>query len=151
LGPVPRSELGDELRNEWSDVRTPVSERGNTDGDALNPVKEVRAKAPGAHLVLERPQSREDQAHVSLMFGRPAPSHEPSILDEPEELRLHRQGHLAALVQKQRPPLGRFNLSLDLFGGTGEGALLMAEQFALEQRVRDGRAVDGDERSRLSW
>ena len=31
-------------------------------------------------------------------------------------------------------------------GGAGEGALLVAEQLVLEQRLRDGRAVDGDER-----
>ena len=32
----------------------------------------------------------------------------------------------------------------------GEGALLVAEEFALQQRLRDGRAVDGQERLGLA-
>src|SRR5439155_24530565 len=31
--------------------------------------------------------------------------------------------------------------------GTGEGALLVAEELALEQILRDGVAIDGDKRS----
>ena len=38
------------------------------------------------------------------------------------------------------------NMPALLRPGVGEGAFLVAEQLALEQRFRDGRAVDGDER-----
>ena len=43
------------------------------------------------------------------------------------------------------PPLGDFDLAERLLRGAGERALLVAEQFALEQRLGNRRAVDGDE------
>ena len=49
-------------------------------------------------------------------------------------------------VQKQRPPAGDFELAAGFAKRVGEGALDVAEQLAFQERVGDGRAVDGDER-----
>ena len=46
------------------------------------------------------------------------------------------------------PPLACSNLPWVCLHGAGEGALLVAEQLALEQVLRDRRAVDRDERLR---
>ena len=43
------------------------------------------------------------------------------------------------------PPIGLDELADVLLGGAGEGALLVAEQDALDQIVGDGAAIDGDE------
>ena len=58
-------------------------------------------------------------------------------------LRLHR--HVADLVEEQRAALGLLEAPGGALGGAGEGAFLMAEQFALDEVVRDRRHVDGDE------
>jgi hypothetical protein len=42
--------------------------------------------------------------------------------------------------------LALFELADPLPVGPGEGALLVAEQLALEERLGDGGAVDGEER-----
>ena len=42
--------------------------------------------------------------------------------------------------------MGQLEPSLALTDGAGERPFLVAEQLALEQRFRQGRAVDGDER-----
>jgi hypothetical protein len=41
--------------------------------------------------------------------------------------------------------VGRLDLAEGGLGRAGEGALLVAEELALQQRLGDGRAVDGDE------
>ena len=44
------------------------------------------------------------------------------------------------------PPLAASSLPRARSCGAGEGALLVAEELALEERLGDGRAVDRDER-----
>ncbi len=69
-----------------------------------------------------------------------------ALLQEAQQLGLQRQRHVADLVEKQRAAVGELELAGRLPHRAGEGALLVAEQLALEQRFRDGRAVDRDER-----
>ena len=66
-------------------------------------------------------------------------------LEHPQKLRLDPRAHLADLVEKQRALVGGFKLSGLALGGAGEGALFVAEQFALQERLRQGRAVHADE------
>ena len=63
-------------------------------------------------------------------------------------LRLHR--HVADLVEKQRAAFGLFEAPGGALVGAGEGALLVAEQFALDEVARNRRHVDGDERAFLA-
>ncbi len=60
-------------------------------------------------------------------------------------LRLHR--HVADLVEEQRPAGGLLELAEMPRDGTGESALLVAEQLALDQFGGNGCGVDRDERS----
>ena len=55
---------------------------------------------------------------------------------------------VAYLVQKQSPAVGQLEFAPAGGGGAGEGALLVAEQLALQQLGRDGGAVYFDERTR---
>src|SRR5262249_50918409 len=59
--------------------------------------------------------------------------------------------HFGDLVEEQRPAVGGLDLALPLRVGAGEGAPLVTEELALEQRLRDGAAVDGDEGSVAPW
>ena len=56
-------------------------------------------------------------------------------LEHSQKLRLDRRAHLADLVQKQCSLVGGLELAGLALGGTGEGALLVAEEFALEERL----------------
>ena len=55
-------------------------------------------------------------------------------------------GHVADLVEKQRAAVGQLEAARAVRDGAGEGALLVAEQLRLEQRLRQRGAVDLDER-----
>src|SRR5439155_15430376 len=55
--------------------------------------------------------------------------------------------HLADLVEEERALVGELELPELLGVGVGERALLVPEELALEERLRDGGAVERDERT----
>src|SRR5207237_8813943 len=63
-----------------------------------------------------------------------------------QQLDLRRRRRLADLVEEQRAAVGELEAALAPIGGAGERAFFVAENFALEQRLRNRRTVDGDER-----
>ena len=51
-------------------------------------------------------------------------------------------GELTDFIEKHGPALGNFELALLLDNGSGEGALLVAEELAFEQRLGQRGAID---------
>ena len=67
------------------------------------------------------------------------------LLDGPQQLGLEIERQVADLVEEERAAARQLELADPLLHGAGEGALLVAEQMALDQVPRDRRHVDGDE------
>ena len=67
------------------------------------------------------------------------------LLNQAEDLRLQRERKFPDLVEEERAALGHFDPAQFSRVGAGKSALLVAEEFVLEERFRDRRAVDGDE------
>src|SRR4029450_11994669 len=82
---------------------------------------------------------------VGLALG--AEAAELPFLQDAQELRLGTGLHLRHLVEKQGAAVGKLEAALAALDGAGEGALLVAEDLALQQRLGNGRAVDGHERA----
>src|SRR5262249_58658099 len=70
---------------------------------------------------------------------------ERSVLEEAQELHLHRRRDLADLVEEEGPALGDLDVSGLALAGAGEGALLAAEELALEEGLGQRGAVNLDE------
>ena len=68
-----------------------------------------------------------------------------AVLQGAQQLHLGVERQLADLVEEQRALIGFDEFADALLDGAGEGALLVAEQDALDQILRDGAAIDGDE------
>ena len=66
-------------------------------------------------------------------------------LDRPQELGLEGEGQVPDLVQEERPARGDLEAAGPALPGVGEGALDVAEQLALEERLAQGAHVHGDE------
>src|SRR5215472_9496797 len=66
------------------------------------------------------------------------------FLQDPQQFRLQRRRNVAYFVQKQRAFVGHFEAANLLRNGSGEGTLLMTEEFALQKIVGNGRAVQCD-------
>ncbi len=68
------------------------------------------------------------------------------LLDDPKQFGLEVEPHLRNFVEQERPAVGPLEGALGPRGRPGKGALFMPEDGALDQPLRHGRAVDGDER-----
>ena len=69
-----------------------------------------------------------------------------ALLEDAEELGLGLQGEIADLVQEEAPAVGQLEAADPPGEGAGEGALLVAEQLALDQSRGQGGAVELDQR-----
>ena len=67
------------------------------------------------------------------------------LLEDTQELDLHLRRHLANLVQKDRPAVGELKAAEAFLGRARERALLVPEEFALDQASRQGGTVHLDE------
>src|SRR6056297_1964260 len=122
-----------------------LAQRRDVHGDLADAVVEVLAEAALLDEIRDLLIGGADHAHIHGDLVAAAHALHHPLLQESEQLRLQRHGHVADLVQEQRAAAGRLDLAGGGLVGTGEGALLVAEQLGLEQILRDGRAVDGDE------
>ncbi|MNH16003.1 hypothetical protein D3C79_756290 [compost metagenome] len=68
------------------------------------------------------------------------------FLQKTQQVGLQLQRQVANFVEEQRATMSRFDAPGLALMSTGEGALLMAEQFRLDQVLGDRPAVDGNER-----
>ncbi len=75
-------------------------------------------------------------AHVDLERLRRAEPLELPALQHPQQLRLHLERQLADLVEEERAAVGDLEAAERALDGAGEGALLVAEQLALDERRR---------------
>ena len=75
---------------------------------------------------------------------------ELALLEDAQQLRLRRRRHLADLVEEDRALVGGLEPALAHRHRAGEGALLVAEQLGLEQRLRQGGTGDLHERMRVA-
>jgi hypothetical protein len=84
-------------------------------------------------------------AHVDLLLALAAQAQHRAFLQRAQQLGLQRQRQLADLVQEDGAAVGQLEPAGAFTMAAGEGAAFVAEQFALEQRLGNGGAVDLDE------
>src|SRR5262249_13663346 len=85
------------------------------------------------------------QADIGMQRARGTQALERVLLQHPQELGLQLEGEIPDFVQKERASVGQFKAPEALREGPREGALFVAEEFALQQARRDGAAVERDE------
>jgi hypothetical protein len=96
--------------------------------------------------LFERLVGRGDDADVDLDRLIAADALKRAALQDAENLRLRGRRHVADFVEEDGAVVALLELADALRGGAGERAAFVAEQFAFEQLLRDGRAIDGEER-----
>ncbi len=139
--------LGEKVERQGLDVLAPLPQGGEGDGDDVEPVVEVFPEAPGLDLLGKILVGCGHEADVDAFRGGGPHGDELSLLDDPQELCLDRGGDVADLVQEQGAAVGLLQEPLLGGDGAGEGTAHVAEELALQERVRQGRAVDGEEPS----
>src|SRR5207247_9348927 len=82
---------------------------------------------------------RGDDSNVDV--DRPAAAHplDLALLERAQDLRLHGEGHVADLVEEQRPAAGQLEPSDPRADGAREGATLVAERLGDRKSVVEGK------------
>ena len=135
----------DEKLREERDVVDPLPERRHQNRNDTEPVVEILPEPARGDLRLEVLVGGADDPHVHLEGLFTADAFEGTFLEDPEELDLHRHAEIGHLVEEDRPPVRELEPALAIPDRSGEGALDVAEELALEEAIRKGAAVDGNE------
>ncbi len=107
---------------------------------------QVFAKTPCLDLAFEITVTRSDQPRFELLrLDAPQPL-EAVLLQHAQQFALQVERQLGDFVQEQRALARRFEPADASALGVGISPCLGAEQFGLDKRVRNRRAVDGHER-----
>ena len=120
----------------------PLAQRRQPDRERVDAVVEVLAEARVADELLERPVGRRDQPEVDFDRRVAAEALEAPLLEHAQQLRLRDDRQVADFVEEQRAVVGELEAARLAVVGAGERALFVAEDFRLEQRVRQRGAVD---------
>src|SRR5262249_6365320 len=139
-------ELADEQRN----VLDALPKRRNPHGDDVDAVVEVLPHAALGHRCGKVHVGGADDPHVDLDPAVGAELLDFSLLEDPQQLELHVQRDALDLVEEPRAPARQLDLADTVVHRAGERAALVPEELALEQRVRERRAVDRDEAAALA-
>src|SRR2546430_12117234 len=110
------------------------------------PEIEILAKPLLTHRTLEIAVGGRHDADVDLALAHAAHAAHGALLDRPQQLPLHREVHVADLVEEQESALGSLHQAGLRFLGIGERPALVAEQLGFHERGRQRRTVDLDER-----
>ena len=137
--------LDDEVADQEGDVLAPLTQRRQVDVHDLQAVEQVLAEGAGAHARGEVGIARGDEPEVAADWAPATEAPKLPFLKHAEELTLRGEGNVGDLVEKEGGAMGQLEDSHPLVIGPRERAPLVAEQLTLEERWRDGVAVEGDE------
>src|SRR5277367_5899487 len=87
-----------------------------------------------------------DDADVDGSFHLAAEATDFVVFEHAKKFGLGGRGHFADFVEEQGAAIGQFETADAAFGGAGERAFFVAEDFAFHQRFGDRGTIDGDER-----
>ncbi len=139
-----RAEVLEKAAGKERDVLHPLAQRGDGQRQHAEAVEEVLAEPPLLHFQFQLTVGGSHHPHIHLLHILAAHRQDLLGLQCAQQLHLQVVGHLADLVEEQRPLVGQGEHALVLPDGAGEGAGLVAEQLALQQVLRDRPAVHRD-------
>ena len=118
--------------------------RRQVDLHHIEPMIQVFAKRSFGHARFQRAIRRGDDAHVHRNRLGTAHALKRARLQHAQQLRLHVEIDVGDLVQKQRAGVGALEPADVTVHRAREGALLVAEQLALQKLARQGGAIECD-------
>src|SRR5262249_46182466 len=139
--------------SEQGDVLPPRAEGREPQRDDVEAIEQILSKRALLDHVLQIAMGSRDEAHVRAQRLYAAEAFVFAILKQPEEFHLDGRRDFADLVQEQGAAFGELDATGLARRRAGERALLVAEELALEQVVREGRAMhlhEGPARTRAA-
>ncbi len=122
--------MGRQFRN----VVDPLAQRRQVDLERVDAVNKVLAELALRDHLLQIAVRRTNDPHVDHRRLVLADAADFAALKHAEQLRLHRFGQFADLVEEDRAAVGDLEQAHAVLVGAGERALAMAKQLAFDQR-----------------
>ena len=123
-----------------------LTQGGQAHGQAVEPVVEVFAEGMLLDHLAQIAVGGADHRDIDTDRLVAAQRRDLALLQHPQQARLQRQRHVADLVEKQRATVGLQDApGCALAARTGDRSFFAAEQFGLDQVLRDGSEIDPDE------
>ena len=116
--------------------------RGHIQFDNIEAVKKVFAETAAFDLLLQIAVGGGEDAGVDADFGVGADALEAAILGDAQEFGLEGRGQLGDFIQENGAAVGHLEAANALGDGAGEGALFVAEEFAFQQVLGNGGAIE---------
>src|SRR3990170_8057497 len=139
--------LLDKILCELWDIGAPLPQWRDDDGYDVQPIEKVFPKRASLDLILQVFIGGSDDPDIDLdVLPAPNPPHLP-FLQGAQYLGLQVDVQLADLVQEQGALVGCLEEAQATEGGPGERPLLVAEQLALDEGLRDRGAAQRYKRS----
>src|SRR5262249_17879575 len=139
--------LEHEVLDEERKIFDALAKRRDLEKEDRDPIVQVLAEGARVHLRAQIAMGRGDEPHVDRdrILATDAPKAPP--LDRPQEPRRKTARTLADLVEEKRAAVRALERTDVKILRTGEGALLVAEELARDERRHQRAAVDGLERT----
>jgi len=137
-----RVELPDEVVGELEDVLAPIAQRWDVDSEDVETVKEIGSKAAVRNCVVQITVTGDDEADIGRDLANASDPPEGPCFHRLEQLALGLQVELRDLVEKHRPAVGHLEQTGFPARRAGEGALLVTEEFGLDQRLGQTGTID---------
>ena len=123
----------------------PLAQGRKVNRDHVEAKKEIFPKAALLDVLLEITIGRGDNADVDVNALVPSHPLEFPFLDDPEKLGLKLRFEVPYFIKKNRPTVRNLQFSLPHLMGPGESPLFVAKQFAFEELIPEGDAIDDHE------
>ena len=101
----------DKMLHEQGVIFWAFAQRRDIDHHHLETVKQILAELSGGDHLLNIPVGCGNEPHIDADRGDAPHPQQRSFLDNPQQLDLHGDGHLANLIEKNRSAVGRLQQS----------------------------------------
>ena len=127
-------------------VARTIAQRRQVNGDDVQAVVQILTKRARVDGCPQIAIGRRQDPQVDADRPRTADPLELAVLQHPQQFALERVGEFTNLVEEDRSAVSQLEPAFLLCDGASERAALVPEQFAFEQRLREGGAIDCDKR-----
>ena len=137
-----RAVAGQEALAQHRNVDLPLAQRWQPDGERVDAVVQVLAEAAVADELFERAVGGRNQPEIDRDRLVSAQALEAAFLEHAQQLGLCDERRVGDLVEEERALVGQLEAPGLAVVRAGERPFFIAEDFRLEKRVRQRRAVD---------
>src|SRR5208283_5059747 len=135
-----------EMIRQQGHIFATLAQAGHANRYYVQAIVEVFTKGTLGDLAVEVPVGSGDDAHVDRNLAGATYRTDTALLQHAKQFDLHGHRHFTDLVEKNRALIGNLEESTPILVGSGERTLDIAEQFAFEQGLREGAAIDRNKR-----